>query len=44
MAPARVEENGFDTTIEEVPVTKQRRPFIPNDNDQKLSNPGEKSC
>jgi peroxygenase len=41
MAPTRMEKDGFDTTIKEVPVTEQRRPFI-TENQQQLSNPGER--
>jgi len=41
MAPARMEEDGFDVAIKEVPVTEQRRPFIPKGDDQKLKDPGK---
>ena len=40
MAPARTQEDGFDVSIPEVPVTEQRRPFIPEEGDQKLKDPG----
>merc|ERR1711964_288414 len=40
MAPARTERDGFDVSIEEVPVTVQRRPFIPRRGDEMLKDPG----
>ncbi|KAH7317639.1 Caleosin related protein-domain-containing protein [Rhexocercosporidium sp. MPI-PUGE-AT-0058] len=39
MAPPRAEEDGFDVSIEKVPVTVQRRPFIQK-GDEKLKDPG----
>jgi hypothetical protein len=43
MAPARIEEDGFDISIEEVPVTVQRRPYIPKRGDERLKEPGMSS-
>ncbi|PMD46498.1 Caleosin-domain-containing protein [Hyaloscypha variabilis F] len=40
MAPARTEEDGFDVSIKEVPVTEQRRPFIQKVDNQELKDPG----
>jgi hypothetical protein len=42
MAPART-EGGFDVAIEEVPVTRQRIPFIQKAGDEKLESPGNRS-
>jgi hypothetical protein len=41
MAPPRTEEDGFDVTIKEVPVTRERRPFIQKAGDEKLRQPGK---
>ncbi|PBP28437.1 caleosin domain containing protein [Diplocarpon rosae] len=40
MAPARLEEEGFDVSIKELPVTEQRRPFILQQGDHRLKDPG----
>ncbi|PBP24048.1 caleosin domain containing protein [Diplocarpon rosae] len=40
MAPARTEEEGFDVSIKEVPVTEERRPFILKQGDHRLKDPG----
>ncbi|KAL2065614.1 hypothetical protein VTL71DRAFT_3284 [Oculimacula yallundae] len=42
MAPARTEDDGldFDVSIEEVPVTVQRRPFMQKKGDERLKDPG----
>jgi hypothetical protein len=40
MAPAWVEERGFDIAVKEVSVTEQRRPYIPETRDEELRHPG----
>lgn len=40
MTPARTEERGFAVSIKEVPVTVERRPFIPTEGDDALKDPG----
>lgn len=40
MSPARTQQEDFDVSIREVPVTEQRRPFIQKEDDQKLQQPG----
>jgi peroxygenase len=40
MAPTRTEEDGFVVAIKQVPVTKERRPFIQKDGDERLTHTG----
>ena len=40
MAPTRTEEDGFVVVIKQVPVTKERRPFIQKDGDERLTHTG----
>lgn len=40
MAPSRTKVRDFDVSIEQVPVTEQRRAFIQNAGDEKLLSPG----
>jgi hypothetical protein len=41
MPPARIDEDGFDVAINDVPVTEWRRPFIQQDGDERLTHTGE---
>jgi hypothetical protein len=38
--PHRIEDDGFDVSIDEVPVTVQRRPFLQDRGDGRLKDPG----
>jgi hypothetical protein len=41
MPTARIDEDGFDVAIKNVPVTEWRRAFIQQDGDERLTHTGE---